>query len=251
MLYMSETAEQPLNTPLPCLRCGYDLRGSVGTADARCPECAMRLASARPYQIDHDTNRFIDDATRNALGNGGAMLGGVIVATLAFVQMLAASRGLSPRAVGVGLLLAVALSGSVAVIVVRRRLTTTFGEKQRLRRSAFLVTLIGAVSYGAFALGLSSTIPCVLILAFHLLSPGVGSPPLPLPYYAIGLLIGIALARNSRWIGFRFARRIMHTAVVGTAEAPEPHVAHSPMHAPPNRLSYIASPNARKGDRGT
>jgi len=215
---MSETAlqPQPLNSPRPCLRCGYDLRGSVGPEVTRCPECGWTLPLGQTLAT---VSRTIDNATETALSAGVAAL---LFAAAPFTIAVLAS-GVTLEAADwakVGVLILAGVTIAITEFLVKcGRLTVCRDLLRRNHLPAIILTaLVGAFSWFACVLGAMMALGGGASLL--LLGGPAGAAQRPwFGVFVFMLLSGPVVAYFSPRIGYRAARAIMHAAIVGHSAA--------------------------------
>jgi len=196
------------SSALPCLSCGYDLRGSVGRAPGACPKCGCVIDLRTHAETAASLSSLIDQTARSALGCGF-----VVFFLLAGVAMLVTFRGPVPVFVVTCLVAGPALWHEHA------NLNTLLRNRSRSRAAVYLAIVSGVVAAILIVGGTLMTLASLLMLL-----PATATPLAPA--HAALLIFhcfagGIVLVVIGRRFGFRVSRRLMRRALVGPVEHPD------------------------------
>jgi len=201
-------------SPVPCIRCGYDLRGSVAESQGICPECGKPIPPAYADHAVREIDQMIDRAARNVLGIGAAIMLYVCAAALLVRGALRFATGTAAW-IGAGII----IIACVATIPLEcRRLRSVLGARVGYGRAVVLAALIGMGSFAVFACGILATFVGGMVLIYFV-RPDWGAPPAGFAAYFVVLALGLPMTYLGPRIGLRIARKLMRTSIVGAVAA--------------------------------
>lgn len=202
---MNEAPVQVSSVPLPCLRCGYDLRGSVADPQGICPECGSPFDLRPPDDATVRFEALVQRVTRAALGCGVAvffLLGGTIMFFISISSF--------------PVVVVTYLIAGPALCVEWASLGKLLGTRQGWRKSALLTAVAGAAAFAFTVTG--------LFLAFSAVLSFLGAvtvardPLLAAALCVLCFVLGVGLVTIGPWFGYWSGGRLMRRAILGATD---------------------------------